>query len=155
MVRRRLFVKRSNPFYVKKAKPFFLLCQTRTLTTSRQHLFSWGLQLKQQKTYFKNKTCCKQVALKSDSSIPFFCRKLSGKMMPMWCHLTCSWKKWDVVYFGKLFRVRGSALLGEREGDKKASNPCPTFTTACKVASHQCHFAWQLSAKNSCILLWY
>ena len=57
---------------------------------------------------------------KNDSSIHlFFCGKSSGKTGPTWRHITCSWKKKDVGYCGRLTGVRGRAFLGERGGLNK------------------------------------
>ena len=46
----------------------------------------------------------------------FLCGKSSGKITPTWCHFTCSLKRENVGYCGKLFRERGSVLLAKREG---------------------------------------
>ena len=53
----------------------------------------------------------------------FFCRNWLGNDAPTWRHFTCSLKKEEVGYCGRLSWVRGSALFAERERDKKVSVP--------------------------------
>ena len=55
----------------------------------------------------------------SGIQLGFFCRKLPCNDTPIWRHFLCSLKNKEMGYCWKLSRVRGSALLAEREGGNK------------------------------------
>ena len=65
--------------------------------------------------YQKENKLCRSEMWTSSIQL-FFCGKSSGKTTPSGCHISCSWKKYDVSYCWRLSGVRVSARLAEREG---------------------------------------